>query len=86
MANRFESRISKLERIVSVSQNGCIIYFENAERGTATNADGDEVEVFIGGNFTIGGSRMNIDELNAHLIDVGYQASVYLPVKRVPVP
>lgn len=86
MANRLENRVARLEQVTNIVQNGCIVYFDNAERGTATNADGDEVEVFIGGSFTIGGSRMNIDELNAHLTDVEYQASVYLPVKRVPVP
>ncbi len=85
MASKLENRVSKLERIVNVSQNGCIIYFENIERDTVVNADGDEYEVFVDGDFTIDGSRMDIDEMNAYLTDGEYQAAVYLPVKRVPV-
>ena len=85
MANRLEGRVTKLERVVNVSQNGCIIYFENVERGTVVNTDGDEHEVFVGGDFTIDGSRININEVNAYLIDGKYQVATYLPVKRVPV-
>ena len=69
---------------MNVSRDGCIIYFENEDRGAVINADGDEVEVFVGGDFIIDGKKMNIDEADAHLIEREYQAAAYLPLKRVP--
>ncbi len=84
MANRLESRVAKLERVSNVSQNGCIVYFENVERSTVVDLDGDEQEVFVGGNFTIDGRKMDIDEVNAYLTDKACQV-VYLPARRVNV-
>lgn len=72
MGNRPEGRVTKLEKVANISRSGCIIYFENVERGTVVNADGDEHEVFVGDDFTIGSSRIDIDEVNAHLIDGDY--------------
>lgn len=85
MTNRLESRVAKLERVVNVSRGGCIVYYENVECDTVVNADGDNHEVFVGGDFTIDGNRMDIDKVNAHLIDREYQAAVYLPMKQVPI-
>jgi len=85
MASRLEGRVTKLERVANVVQDGCIIYYENAQNDIVVNADGDERDIFIGGDFNLNGKSMNIDEVNAHLMDGGYQAAVYLPVKRVPV-
>ena len=34
-------------------RSGCIIFYENVDCDTVVNADGDDREVFVGGDFTI---------------------------------
>ncbi len=82
MANRLESRVAKLERVANVLQSGCIIFYEDTQSKTTTNAAGDKREIFISGDFSINGSKMDADELSGHLINEKYRTVVFLPARR----
>ncbi len=82
MANRLEGRVAKLERVANVVQSGCIIFYENTQSKTTTNAAGDKRETFISGDFNLNGKSMDMDEINAHLMDEKYRTVVFLPLRR----
>lgn len=84
MANRLESRVSKLEQTKSMGKNGVVIFYKNVKHKTIIQDD-RQVEVMKSGDFYTDGSGngdpMSLEQMREYLAKGKYQAITLLPLR-----
>lgn len=84
MANKLESRVSKLEQVKSIGKDGVVIFSKNVKHKTIIQDDRQVEEIKSGEFYTDGsgnGDPMSLEQMREFLAKGKYQAITLLPLR-----